>query len=677
MARLVKWHCWPTWAKSGWRKSALMNCIVLTVVLVLLTILSILSAVKGQSIMLPTLIFSGTCDDNGSAKTVKTVLGIFVNIISTGILGSSNFFMQVLNAPTREDVDKAHSRASWLDVGISSASNTFKMKRWKLAAWVLLAISSTPIHFLFNSTIFWTDNQRADYHITIASEDFINDGVYHAPGASLSPAGLYPWDFALYDNENLTWFDRKWFDAGYYWKTYEPADLPSTRFGGLRNLSEYLDQSSEAVRNISSTSERAGSWKKLDTTECRQIYGSCDGLRGYRDVVLITESPPAGWQPDQVWRLEENQTAFWESFMPLNESNSLWFSAQCVRYAVYNGIVGLICDDTCWHMTNKSTSPRVNSSITDLSFFQDTYDNYDDDANGLWERIYGDLSYVNGTSPLTSGLVPGAADLSAKYCLAETVDDFCHVGVSNILFICVVLCVLVKTGVAVAVLYRSIPGDESSTKPLVTVGDAIASFIEKPDPITFGLCTLNEMECNVIMDPILAQRTPLRETSNVLVGPRCWGTSPRRFWSVIPKSCWIRAYVVFFLVFSIAIGTMAIVDRSIYTQVSIPRIRRSSAAFVKMLACFPQLWSCWKSQFPLTRSGCRLNQYGTESASVSQGYLVQSYTFIAGVLISNSPQMVLVLVYLCFNNLITRIQNAKEWASFGSNWEPLRVTDPE
>lgn len=48
----------------------------------------------------------------------------------------------------------------------------------------------------------------------------------------------------------------------------QPADLPSTRLGGLRNLSEYLDESSEAVRNISSTAERPGSWDKLTTTEC-------------------------------------------------------------------------------------------------------------------------------------------------------------------------------------------------------------------------------------------------------------------------------------------------------------------------------------------------------------------------------------------------------------------------
>lgn len=573
MARLpaMRHCCWPTsctWAKSGWRKSALRNCIILVVLLVLLIILAVLSAAQGQSIMLPTMIFAGTCGEHGSAGRVKTVLGLLVNITSTGILASSNFFMQVLNAPTREEVDRAHSCGSWLDVGIPSFRNTLRMKRWRLAAWLLLCISSTPIHLFFNSAIFLTDYQRSDYHITIASEDFVNGGVYHAPGASLAPAGLYSWDFALHDDENLTWFDRTWFDEGYYWKTNQAADLPSTRFGGLRNLSEYLDQSSEAVQNISSTAKNAGRWEILNTTECTQVYGGCDGLRGYRDVVLITESP--GWQPDQVWHLEDNQTAFWESFMPLNESNSLWFSAQCVRYAVYNGLDGLMCDDTCWHMTNKSTSPRDGSdTIADLSFFKDTYAYYDNDSNNLLERIYGDLSYANGTNPLTSGgLVPGAADVRAKYCLAETVDDFCHVGVSNILLLFVVLCVVVKTGVAATVLYRSRPGDEYSTKPLVTVGDAIASFIEKPDPTTFGVCTLDEIECKVLMDPNLADRDPL-DMSNLLLGPRCWGAAgpraPRRFWSVIPRSVWITSYMVFVLVIGIAIYFLASAYHAIHT----------------------------------------------------------------------------------------------------------------
>lgn len=44
---------------------------------------------------------------------------------------------------------------------------------------------------------------------------------------------------------------------------------------------------------------------------------------------------------------------------------------------------------------------------------------------------------------------------------------------------------------------------------------------------------------------------------------------------------------------------------------------------------------------------------------------------------ANSPQILLSVCYLGFNNLFTRLQTAVEWARYGVKYLPLRVTDPK
>ncbi|KAG8527921.1 uncharacterized protein KY384_006837 [Bacidia gigantensis] len=62
--------------------------------------------------------------------------------------------MQLLAAPTREEVDKAHAKATWLDIGVPSFRNLRQISRSNCTMWSVLALSSLPIHFLYNSTVF-------------------------------------------------------------------------------------------------------------------------------------------------------------------------------------------------------------------------------------------------------------------------------------------------------------------------------------------------------------------------------------------------------------------------------------------------------------------------------------------------------------------------------------------
>ncbi|CAP74251.1 Pc14g01100 [Penicillium rubens Wisconsin 54-1255] len=78
-----------------------------------------------------------------------------VNVLSTGVLSASNFGMQCLVAPTRKDVDRAHRTASWLDIGVPSLRNLFRISRKRSFLWLCLCFSSLPFHLFYNSAIYY------------------------------------------------------------------------------------------------------------------------------------------------------------------------------------------------------------------------------------------------------------------------------------------------------------------------------------------------------------------------------------------------------------------------------------------------------------------------------------------------------------------------------------------
>lgn len=63
--------------------------------------------------------------------------------------------------------------------------------------------------------------------------------------------------------------------------------------------------------------------------------------------------------------------------------------------------------------------------------------------------------------------------------------------------------------------------------------------------------------------------------------------------------------------------------------------------------------------------------------SAENAFANASFTFFEGVLLVNSPQLLLSLCYLAYNGLFTRLQAAREWALFSEKYQPLRVTDPQ
>jgi hypothetical protein len=73
---------------------------------------------------------------------------ILVNALSTLLLAASNYTMQVLSSPTREDIDKAHAKHEHLDIGVLSVRNLSRIPRRRLLLFIIMGLSSIPVHLL-------------------------------------------------------------------------------------------------------------------------------------------------------------------------------------------------------------------------------------------------------------------------------------------------------------------------------------------------------------------------------------------------------------------------------------------------------------------------------------------------------------------------------------------------
>ena len=92
----------------------------------------------------------GTLVQGECSKITAYNIGVHltINVLSTLLLSGSNYCMQCLSAPTRREINNAHKRGLALDIGISSSHNLNILNPWKYLMWILLAISSLPLHLL-------------------------------------------------------------------------------------------------------------------------------------------------------------------------------------------------------------------------------------------------------------------------------------------------------------------------------------------------------------------------------------------------------------------------------------------------------------------------------------------------------------------------------------------------
>jgi len=91
-------------------------------------------------------LYEGSCD---KSRTIGLWLHLGINALSTLLLSGSNYTQQCLAAPTRSEIDTAHARRRWMDIGIPSVRNLFRIKRERALLWIAIGFTSIPLHLLY------------------------------------------------------------------------------------------------------------------------------------------------------------------------------------------------------------------------------------------------------------------------------------------------------------------------------------------------------------------------------------------------------------------------------------------------------------------------------------------------------------------------------------------------
>lgn len=239
----------------------------------------------------------------------------------------------------------------------------------------------------------------------------------------------------------------------------------------------------------------------------------------------------------------QNFSDIWGPDLPLTKQNSLWFSGFCANW----GLIGSnapqssapACLNTCLGPLGLTSTKvmevggsgglKLDASIPRVS---------DSDWTVSWVQNGNESPQQNLSRPYY--LDDELANLKVRYCLAESKDPVCKVGLMNSLLGVTTLCVVIKTVLCVVVI------SSLSDAPLVTPGDAIESFIVRPDPTSVDKATMSAQDR---ADGALAPK--------MVPGPRQW----RRRWthlaSSIPKRAWFRTYLLCTVVLLILLWLMS------------------------------------------------------------------------------------------------------------------------
>ena len=94
--------------------------------------------------------------DYAKAQTLNTGVHMVINGITTGFISASNYTMQCLAAPSRSEVNKAHSKGIWLNIGVPSARNLRHISIYRMILWCVLVVSTLSVHLMWNSVVFST-----------------------------------------------------------------------------------------------------------------------------------------------------------------------------------------------------------------------------------------------------------------------------------------------------------------------------------------------------------------------------------------------------------------------------------------------------------------------------------------------------------------------------------------
>jgi len=135
------WH--PSW------HTGVLACATSTVIVLFINVsLTIYATTNPQYKMEGKIgtLYSGNCD---KSKMMSLWLHLGINALSTLLFSGSNYTQQCLAAPTRSEIDAAHTKRRRMDIGVPSLRNLFRIKPERAFLWIAIGFTSILLHLLY------------------------------------------------------------------------------------------------------------------------------------------------------------------------------------------------------------------------------------------------------------------------------------------------------------------------------------------------------------------------------------------------------------------------------------------------------------------------------------------------------------------------------------------------
>ncbi|CAG8005743.1 unnamed protein product [Penicillium salamii] len=513
--------------------------------LILLVNLVFIAVVAGMARKYPTahqfsgsqIFYEGDCT---LTSRWSTALHLIINILSTGILAASNYCMQTLVAPTREEIDSSHAQGKWLDIGTPSLRNLKVIPKHRVALWLVLLVTATPFHLMYNSMVF------------------------ESMGGNVWSQMIGPTDLSSENVMNLT--------------------TP-----GLQHCFE-LDEMAMGTMTWTefSSDVSQGTYNRISAAECVNFMTKFNAA-GAKLLMMLTDELSV--------RQGGNEAIL---------SSTAAYGLQALGDVdLQSRFVGV---------------PFANTTTTDAT---------------------GNPTCFNSPDYKTFGFTE---------CLQIPTPQHCQLLYNPTICIVISLCTLAK----ITAMLWAARASRFRSAPILTVGDAVASFVTKPDLTTRDMCWISKRDVrHQAWGPShVAQNSSERLESTSLIGPAEYRKlMPLKRLINVPGKTELAA-VFFWCLATVGAGAALF-------QISIERSTdfENNSLTVDLL-----------------------RQWGKEGLGANDNNLVTTSLparMLDSVVVANIPQLIITMSYYGYNNVMTTMLAAAEYDSYGVSHKPLRVTWPK
>ncbi|OJD27458.1 hypothetical protein ACJ73_01148 [Blastomyces percursus] len=595
--------------KRKWIRGALICAYSACFVLLVNAIITLVAIIRaygeyGSMELMFAPVYKGKCS---ISKNWVTGLHFLINCLCAVTLATSSYCMQCLASPSRADTDRAHNQGRWLEIGTASISNFRFVGYRRLGLWLVLLLTSLPIHIIYNSVVF-ASTVVQQYKVLVTPN--VSD-------SSLAASECVR--FAL-DKDNPDFLHSM--PQGSFERLSPKECIETFAVDYLSDRSALILLTNELDNdNITVWDAGTGSGPRSPGKEGSRDYDwicqgedeldKCEGDQIDPENWKVTASPLRAKRLNIIAPSQNGTITF--------NKNTFAKVSPCYRQSPIEP--DILCRDmeTLYrYLAKNQTIDGVRDFLRDAQNWQ----------NSSWADAI-TVEEISQCGYLSDRENEKAKDFRIEGCLSEKIPESCQLRFS----FPIAIIVLALNIVNVTCIFIS--AYDSRDDVFLTIGDAISSFLSRPDPNSRGRCLSSKS--NVYTRAFTASSGARYSQVNI---PKRLPRRKRWFHS-INSFYW---YIIVAMYFA-----------SLAAAIYLHRVVFGSSKSQNAEGSFPGL-------------------LGTSMFWQKSG---RSKDIMSLMLLANTPQLVISISYFLYNNLLTSMLLAVEYNGYALHRSYLRVTKPQ